>query len=90
MTGGNFPVYGPTIPGASGSMPGGGMPGFGMMPGMSSAVVVANPSYVDLTLFIQIGHALFAISLAWLGGTVTHWRYGKRADRTPASDPAGI
>ena len=87
MTGGNFPVYGSTVPGASGSMPGGSMPGFGMMPGMSSAVVVANPSYVDLTLFIQIGHALFAICLAWLGGTVAHWRYGKRADREPANGP---
>jgi hypothetical protein len=81
MTGG-MPgsMYGTTFPGASGSMPGGSMPGMGM-PGMGPGmIVVANPSYVDLTLFIQIGHAIFAISLAWLGGTVAHWRYGKRAE----------
>jgi hypothetical protein len=87
MTGGSFPVYGNFIPGATGSGPGGSMPGTWFTPGMPGTVVMANPSYVDQNLFIQIGHAIFAICLAWLGGTVADWRYGKRAYRTPAHGP---
>ena len=67
-------TYRSGVPIAS-SGPGGGMPGMPMM-GMAG---MSNPSYVDPNLFIQIGHAIFAISLAWLGGTVAHWRYGKRS-----------
>jgi hypothetical protein len=74
-------IYGSGPPGSIYSAP----PGIGGMPGMMGMAVTLNPSYVDLTLFIQIGHAIFAVCLAWLGGTVAHWRYGKREARSPAN-----
>ena len=59
-----------------GSMgPGGPMSGFGGMPGMGSFVsaTIANPDYIDASAFQQIGHALWLVALAALGGKVAQW-----------------
>ncbi|MCE9526970.1 MAG: hypothetical protein K8R36_13045 [Planctomycetales bacterium] len=79
---GNLSPYDP-IPGASGppGMPGmlGGMPGGGMpaMPGMPG-FPVANPRFVNQTIYLEVSHALWIIFLATLGGTLSGWFYKTR------------
>jgi len=62
--------------GTSGPPPGGMMGGgFGSgMPGMGVAMI-PNPDFVDPTCFMQIGHALWLVVLAALGGKLGQWIY---------------
>lgn len=68
--------------GSSGMMPG-GMPG-SMMGGMGDMMpgfgppVIANPDYVDPSNFQQIGHALWLLLLAAVGGKLAQWIYRTR------------
>ena len=42
--------------------------------------IVQNPSYLEFNTFVHIGHALFAIFLAWLGGVVARLICAKRGE----------
>ena len=83
------------MPGMMGGMPGGmmgpgGFPGMGGMPGMPGAAgppMMANPSYIDQTVFTEIGHALWTLFLSWLGGTIAFWLYRTRGASSPAATP---
>ena len=72
-------------PGGAGMMPGGGMPGMAMGMGGIGVPMIANPSYVDQTMFINVGHALWLIVLAALGGKLAQWIYRTRPAAQPAS-----
>ena len=81
------------MPGMSG-MPGmgssgmgmpGGMPppmsGSGMMPGGGMGGVIPptpNPRFVDQKTFTEVGHALWTVLLAFLGGTLAGWLHKSR------------
>jgi hypothetical protein len=64
------------FPGGSGfaGFPGGFGNSFG---GGNVPGVIANPDYVEAITFQQIGHALWLLILAALGGKLAQWIYGK-------------
>jgi len=84
MTGGMSGMSGPGMPMSGGMGP---MSGFGGMPGMGSFVspTIANPDYIDLVTFHQIGHALWLVALAALGGKLAQWIYRARPTAATAS-----
>jgi hypothetical protein len=78
--------------GGSGGMPMGGLgSGFGGMGPMGGFVspMIANPDYVDAITFQQIGHALWLVALAALGGKLGQWihRTGVRDQGSGVSGP---
>jgi hypothetical protein len=85
------------ITGFTGGMAPGGFPGgsgfsSGFSPGFGGNYippVIANPDYVDAITFQQIGHALWLVILAALGGKVAQWIYktGVREQGSGASGP---
>jgi len=63
------------IPGGFGGQAGAfgsGMGGMGSMGGFGFATI-PNPDYVDLMTFQQIGHSLWLVALAALGGKLAQW-----------------
>ena len=73
----------------SGSMPGGMMTGFGAGMGSFAFPTIANPDYVDVVTFQQIGHAIWLVALAALGGKLAQWIYrtGVRDQGSGGSGP---
>jgi hypothetical protein len=80
------------MPGGAGGMPGmPGMPAGGMsgssggMPGMMGGAAgfggpppTPNPRFVDQSTFTEVGHALWTILIASLGGAVSCWAFSKK------------
>lgn len=64
-----------------GGFPGSGFTNFGSGFGNGSAnyvpPTIANPAYVDMLTFQQIGHALWLVILAALGGKLAQWIYAQ-------------
>ena len=65
-------------------MPGGGTSG-GMMPGMPGMAgmpggipLTPNPRFVDQATFTEVGHALWIVLIASLGGAVSCWAFSKK------------
>jgi hypothetical protein len=68
--------------GAGGASGMSGMPyGGGGMAGMGMAMV-PNPSYIDITAFTEVGHALWTLLFAWLGGLVAAKLYRTQQPKT--------
>ena len=59
--------------GSSGGMPGmmGGTTGFGVPP-------TPNPRFVDQSTYTEVGHALWIVLIAFLGGAISCWAFSKR------------
>jgi hypothetical protein len=77
------------MPGGMPGMPAGGMSGsFGGMPGMPGMMggttgfggvpPTPNPRFVDQSTFTEVGHALWTILIASLGGAISCWAFSKK------------
>lgn len=84
MSGGPPPGGMPGMGGAGMGPPGGGMPGLpssGSMPGGGSAGVIfptPNPRFVDQNTYTEVGHALWTLLIASLGGALSCWFFKTR------------
>ncbi len=70
-----------TPPAGGGFFPSGGLGGGGGFGGMGMAAL-SNPSYLDITAFTEVGHALWTLLFAWLGGLVAAKLYRTRQPAT--------
>lgn len=86
-SGGSGPPSAVGMPGMAGGMPGmptGGMPGpaGGMMPGMpgmpGGIPPTPNPRFVDQSTYTEVGHALWIVLIASLGGAISCWAFSKK------------
>jgi hypothetical protein len=63
--------------GSSGGMP--GMPGMmGGAAGFGGPPPTPNPRFVDQSTFTEVGHALWTILIASLGGAISCWAFSKK------------
>jgi hypothetical protein len=72
---GGMPMGLQGMAGMSGSsMSGGGMPGMPGMAGMmGGAAAVPNPRFIDQTIYAEVGHALWTVVIAAIGGMLSIW-----------------
>ena len=64
-----------------GGMP--GMPGGGMPPPMLGSGIIPpgpnpNPRFIDQNIYTQVGHALWTVLIAALGGALACWLFTTR------------
>jgi hypothetical protein len=84
-SGSSGPSMGGGMGGGPGSMMSGGMPGMPGMPGASgmgmgpgAGFATPNPRFVDQMTYTEVGHALWTVIIAALGGLLSSWLHRTR------------